>query len=230
MAKQFGGPQPPKAQAPNPVAELEKELGAELQNARADYAANSQERVRLADRRKVLLAHKADVELEHRQRLIEQGRGVKGAADRRKQSDADLAEVESELSAVDAAVSFEDERAQTLETALRVMEARLDEARRRYTQQTIVDALTAKKEEFVVNFIAGCTILGELVNLSEKLLAIDGRPLLNQALEDLLLRTNRLLLIDRFKFIEPRSNLELARREFVVSALLPPAEPAAEVA
>lgn len=227
MAKKFGGSQPPQTEPPNPVAELEKELGEELIKARADYAANSEERVRLADRRKVLLAHKADVELEHRKRLIEQGRGIKGAADRRKQSDADLAEVESELSAVDAAISFEEERAETLGKTLAVMEAKLVEARRRHTQKTLADALVAKKEEFIATFVNGCILAGELVQIAERLIAIDGRPLLDQTLEDLLLRTNRLLLIDRFKFTEPQSTLGLARRAFEVTALLPPPESAA---
>lgn len=214
----------------NPVAQMEAELGAKLQNARKEHQSNITERARLVERRSVLLAHKADVELEHRKRLIEQGRGVEGATKRRKESDADLAEVENEIQAVDAAISYEDERSQTLSTELAKMEQVLEETRLKHQQKQLAAAVMAKKEEFISSFLAGCAQLGELVMLAEKLQAIDGRVLLDQALEDLYLRTNRILLIDRLKYMEPPSNMTIARKPFEVTALLPPAESEAKTA
>jgi len=219
-----------RAASPNPVAQAEAELGGKLQQLRKDHAANATERTRLLERRAVLVAHKADVELERRKRMIEQGRGITGATQRRKESDSDLAEVENEIQAVDAAISFEDERSQTLSTELEKLEKVIAEARLKHNQQQLAAAVMAKKEEFISSFLAGCVQLGEMVQLAEKLMSIDGQQLLNEALEDLYMRTNRLLMIDRLKYTEPQSAMAIARRSFEVTALLPPSESEAKTA
>lgn len=206
----------------NLVAEVEEQLGDKLAQARAAFDENVKERDRLQKKHAGLTKRQGELKADHRKLLVDHGKGVKGAAEKRGKVESELADVNSEIEAVDAAIAYESERSVPLQTALKELEAQLEDARKRQIQAEIATELTAKKEAFISAFTSACTLLAETVKLADRLLAAEGKPFLDQALEDLLFRTNRGVLIDSFKFTEVQSGLGLAQRIFEVKALVPP--------
>lgn len=204
------------------VAQLESQLGDTLKQARADFAENTKERERLDQRRRKLIARKSSVEANHKQLLIEHGKGIQGAAAKRNKAESELAEINQEIEAVDAAIAYESEQGGILGASLDEMEAKLADARKRQVQMQIAEALTEKKEAFIAAFTSSCTLLADVVRLSDRLIAAEGRAFLDQTLEDLLFRTNRGVLMDSYRYTEVQSGLGLAQRIFEVKALVPP--------
>jgi hypothetical protein len=206
------------------VAQLEAQLGDTLKKARADFAENLKERARLDQRRQELIARKTSVEANHKQLLIEHGKGVQGAAAKRNKVERELADIIQEIEAVDAAIVYESEQGTVLGSSLDEMEGKLKDAHKRQVQMQIAEILTEKKEAFITAFTNSCTLLAEVVRLADQLIAADGRTYIEQILEDLLFRTNRGILMDSYKYTEVQSGLGLAQRIFEVKALVPPPE------
>src|SRR5437899_2416697 len=128
-----------KPERPDLVAELEKQFGDKLTKAREDYHENQAERDRLDKRRAKLLEKKAALEADHKKRLIDHGKGVTGAAEKRAKAERELAEANQLIEAVDAAIAYESERTGALHADLHEMEARLGEAKRRQVQMEIAE-------------------------------------------------------------------------------------------
>lgn len=206
------------------VAELEAQFGDKLTKARTDFQENQSERQKLDVKRGKLAAQKSNLEAKRKECLIAHGKGEKGAVDKRAKAEADLKAVNEEIEAVDEAVAYESERTGTLQIQLQDMETKLADAKKRQIQNGHFNALIAKKEEFIEFFTQSCVSLGELVNIANDLIFVEGHALYEQATEDIVLRTARLLLIQDHKYTEVYSGLALARREFPVTALVPPPE------
>lgn len=210
------------AETENLVAEVEEQLGDKLTKARADFKENQSERQRLDVKRTNLSTKKTKLEANRKECLIQHGKGVKGAAAKRAEAEAELAAINGEIEAVDAAITSETELTGTLQTELQEMEAKLLEAKHRQVQLDLAKKLTAKKEDFIAYHSESCTALGELVELSNQLVEVGGNAFLDQVLEDLLIRTSRITMIDQYKFTVPQSRLGLVQRVFEVTALVPP--------
>jgi len=195
-----------------------------LAEVRAAVQENQQEREKLDKKRAKLLEKRTALESDRAKHLIDHGKGIKGAAEKRKSAEDELAETNRLIEAVDAAIQFEAGQGEGLNATLVQMEAQLELDRKRKIQESIAEELSEAKEEFIDLFTECCTKLGEVVRLGDRLVAAEGLPLLNEVLDDILIRSHRTVLIDRFKFTEPQSGLGLARREFVVTALNPPPE------
>lgn len=210
------------AEPENLVAEVEDQLGDKLIKARADFKENQSERQRLDVKRTNLATKKTKLEANRKECLIQHGKGVKGAAAKRAEAEAELASTNGEIEAVDAAIASEAELAGILQAQLQEMEAKLTEAKHRQAQLDLAQKLTAKKEEFIAYHSEACAALGELVDLSNHLVEVGGNAYLDQVLEDLLIRTSRITMIDQYKFTVPQSRLGLVQRIFEVTALVPP--------
>lgn len=206
------------------VAELEAQFGDKLTKARADFQENQSDRQKLDLKRTALDTRKTKLEARRKECLIDHGKGVKGAAAKRAEAEAELTSVNDEIEAVDAAIAFETERTGTLQAQLVAMETKLAAAKKQQIQNQFAEALRLKKEEFIVTFVECCVLHGQMVNISNDLIFVEGHVQFEQVMEDLVLRTARQLLIQDHKYTEAYSGLALARREFPVTALVPPPE------
>jgi hypothetical protein len=195
----------------------------------------------LAESQAALLQQKAALEADHHNALIahglEQNQDLAGADGNSLESyESRIVQVQREIAAIEAARGYQ--QAMHAEITRELSALREEISRQKYREYIteLECRVKARKEELIAHLYAGCGLLADFVKLADEAYAADdratlsgdalmsnaGRRFVQEALEDLNLRTTPIIMIERAGFAPMRSSLAFAQRAYEVRALIPP--------
>lgn len=183
-----------------------------------------------------LLQQKAGLELEHRNALIAAGLDEAGAGASLSALESQIEQAQRKIAAVDAARGHQQDIHAELTRELNALQDDISRQKHREYMTELEGRVRDKKEQLIAHLHGGCGLLAELVKLAEEAYMADERSTLQgdatvssaghrfvqEALEDLNLRTTPIIMMERAGFAPVRSSLAFAHRAYEVRALTPP--------
>jgi hypothetical protein len=221
-----------KQKAPAPI--LSKDA---LLNVKREALQDSHKKLTsLEENHSNLLQQKSSLELEHHNALIAAGLEEAGGGETLSALESQLAQAERRIAAVDAARGHQQAIHAELTRDVNALHEEISRQKHRESRADLETRVREKKEQLIAHLYGGCGLLAELVKLAEEAYMADERSALQgdttenyaghrfveEALEDLNLRTTPIIMMERAGFAPVRSSLAFAHRAYEVRALLPP--------
>jgi chromosome segregation ATPase len=208
-----------------------------LLNSKREAMQDSQKKLAsLEENHASLLQQKAGLELEHHNALIAAGFDETGAGATLSALESQIEQTQRRIAAVDAARGHQQAIHAELSREVNALQEELSRQKHREYMADLETRVREKKEQLIAHLYGGCGLLAELVKLAEEAYMADERSALQgnttvnyaghrfvqEALEDLNLRTTPIIMMERAGFAPVRSSLAFAHRAYEVRALLPP--------
>jgi chromosome segregation ATPase len=221
-----------KQKAPAPV--LSKDA---LLNIRREALQDSQKKLTsLEENHTRLLQQRAGLELEHHNALVAAGLDEAGAAATLTAVESQIEQAQRKIATVDAARGHQQAIHTELTREVDALQAEISRQKDREYMSALEARVREKKEQLIAHLYGGCGLLAELVKLAEEAYVADERSALQgdaavsytghrfvqEALEDLNLRTTPIIMMERAGFAPVVSGLAFAHRAYEIRALMPP--------
>jgi hypothetical protein len=206
----------------------------------------------LQQRHADMVQQKAALEVEHRDVLVTAGfseyrLSTDDSDNNLNNASADAAQhaVESQIdqlrrkiAALEAARVHEQAIHGELSREMHLLQLEISQDKHREYMTDLEGRVVKKKEQLIAHLYGGCGLLADLVRLADEAYAADdqaaqsghafisnaGRRFVQEALEDLNLRTTPIIMMERAGFAPVRSNLAFAHRAYEFRALIPPSK------
>lgn len=186
-----------------------------------------------------VLQQKTALAAEHKTLLIADGLNQDDGDQTRNGLDSyesQIAQLTRKIASLEAAIVHQQAIHGGISREVNTLQEELSQQKHREYIAELEIRMKNKKEQLIAHLYAGCGLMAELVKLSDEAYAADehavlagdtsvsnaGRRFVQEALEDLNLRTTPIIMIERAGFVPVRSSLAVAQRAYEVRALIPP--------